>query len=526
MAETKSRCASDPDRPALPDSFYDPKPVKHGTVRASKMGKRRAWVLFWIHVAVFLHILHWKLRGETLSPLEPSEAMFTLARGTVNAGAILFLLSIVSVLIVGRFFCGWACHLVAVQDLCAWLLKKVGIRPRPLRSRLLMFVPILAALAMFGMPLLVRFWYDLGLPDWLPGLETSEFWETFPGPWLATTTFVVCGFVMVYLLGAKGFCTYACPYGGIFGVVDRFSPARIRVTDACKGCGHCTATCTSNVQVAYEVARYRAVVDPGCMKCLDCVSVCPEDALYFGFGRPALGARLKKKHRQRLFDFSLGEELALAGVSVLALSAMTGFPEGFFPWAGKLYGVMPLLLSLGIAVLAAFTTVFLVRTIRRSELSLASLSLKLDGRLTHTGRAFLITGSVFLLFIAHSGWVQYHMFRGDHRFRQVDVAALAFRQDRSVPLDEEIRADIDSARRHFSRAGDIGLVDDFRVPARLGGLALRRGRSRRGDRLFPARGRHGTRARRHAFRSRPGLCCGGKAAPVHRRREGSGTARR
>ena len=33
------------------------------------------------------------------------------------------------------------------------------------------------------------------------------------------------------------------------------------------------------------------VVDPGCMKCMDCVSVCPNDALYFGFGPLPIGLK-------------------------------------------------------------------------------------------------------------------------------------------------------------------------------------------------------------------------------------------
>src|SRR5262249_34687138 len=119
-------------------------------------------------------------------------------------------------------------------------------------------------------------------------LTTTTFWATFPGWVMTIATFAVCGFAIVWFLGAKGFCTYGCPYGAIFGVVDQLAPVRIRVTDACEGCGHCTAVCSSNVRVHQEVRDFGAVVDPGCMKCLDCVSVCPKDALYVGIGRPAL----------------------------------------------------------------------------------------------------------------------------------------------------------------------------------------------------------------------------------------------
>ena len=47
----------------------------------------------------------------------------------------------------------------------------------------------------------------------------------------------------------------------------------------------------ANVQVHAEVAAYGMVVDPGCMKHMDCISVCPNDALYFGFGKPAVAVK-------------------------------------------------------------------------------------------------------------------------------------------------------------------------------------------------------------------------------------------
>jgi tetratricopeptide (TPR) repeat protein len=51
--------------------------------------------------------------------------------------------------------------------------------------------------------------------------------------------------------------------------------------------------CSSNVQVHREVRDYKMVVDAGCMKCLDCVSVCPTNALYVGFGAPAIAVRAR-----------------------------------------------------------------------------------------------------------------------------------------------------------------------------------------------------------------------------------------
>ena len=123
-----------------------------GAVRPSRMSRRRAVSLVLVHVVMIAHVLHWLLTGRTLSPIEPSEAMYTLNNGEMNAGFIFFALALAGTLIAGRFVCGWGCHLVAYQDLCAWLLKKCGIKPKPLRSRLLLLAPLALAIYMFIWP--------------------------------------------------------------------------------------------------------------------------------------------------------------------------------------------------------------------------------------------------------------------------------------------------------------------------------------------------------------------------------------
>ncbi|MEQ1892449.1 MAG: 4Fe-4S binding protein, partial [Planctomycetota bacterium] len=213
-----------------------------GPVRPSSRAWKRALVLLLVHALIAAHLVHWRMSGRTLTPLEPSEAGETLLTGAINAGFVFFVLLILSTLVFGRFFCGWACHVVAYQDACAWLLAKIGLKPRPIRARLLALVPFLVAAEMFVLPSVVRGQF---FPELSWHLTTDSFWERFPGFWIGALTFLVAGALVVWFFGAKGFCTYGCPYGALFGVADRVAPGRIRVTDACEGCGHCTAVCTS-----------------------------------------------------------------------------------------------------------------------------------------------------------------------------------------------------------------------------------------------------------------------------------------
>jgi polyferredoxin len=128
-------------------------------IRKSKTGRWRAAALILLNLFMIAHIIQWRLMGRTVSPIEPSETMYTLQNGFVNAGFIFFSLAILATLIFGRFVCGWGCHILALQDLCGWLLKKMGLHPKPFRSRLLVYVPLGAALYMFVWPVVYRlFW--------------------------------------------------------------------------------------------------------------------------------------------------------------------------------------------------------------------------------------------------------------------------------------------------------------------------------------------------------------------------------
>lgn len=451
--------------PQLPPS----RPASGSRVRPSKMGKWRALVLLLVHVLIGLHIAHWLIAGETITPVEPSEAMAFSQHSVINAGLIFFAVMILLTAVFGRFFCGWACHLLALQDLCRHWMLKLGITPRPLRSRTLMWVPALAFFYMFLWPLLWRWWMGDSLAVREVELSTAHFWATFPGWVIGGLTFLICGFACVYFLGAKGFCTYACPYGAIFSAVDRVAPLRIRVTDACSSCGHCTAVCSSNVRVHEEVRDWGMVVSPGCMKCQDCVSVCPTGALYYGSGPIALLAKPRVAQPARARPaFSWSEELLL--VVVFA---------GSFLIVRGLYGVVPFLMSLGVAGVMAFLALTSWRLWREPVVERPGLRLKRAGKLVPQGKLFVVLMLALLVFFAHSAVLRTQTWLGDSAFAQIDGLrrVLLSSPGQAVQLPAWAQEPVARSTYWQQRVRDLGLFPTLGNAGRLAWLHALQGQS-------------------------------------------------
>jgi tetratricopeptide (TPR) repeat protein/ferredoxin len=435
----------------IPGSTRKSFSIQKNGIRKSKTGRWRALALILLQLGMIGHIIQWRVTGRTVSPIEPSEAMHTLQEGAVNAGFIFFSVAILATLIFGRFVCGWGCHILALQDFCGWMLKKIGITPKPFRSRLLIYVPLIAALYMFVWPTAYKFFFSAEpgplIPKFTNHLVTDNFWATFPSVAVAIPFLFICGFVTVWFLGQKGFCTYACPYGGFFSLADKLSPWKIRVTDACNQCGHCTATCTSNVLVHAEVKAYKMVVDPGCMKCMDCISVCPNDALYYGFGKPTV-AVAKSSAIPRNYSLTWPEEI-LGSLVFL----------GSFLGVRAVYGLVPFLMALGCAAVTTFLFLKTWRLLKANDVFFHRFNLKFGGKLQTAGWAFLAFSVLWISLNAHSGWIRYHEYKGDRAFQKLQIPdELALAQTNPDPWLSPIdRKSVLEGEKHYQRASNFGL---------------------------------------------------------------------
>lgn len=442
------------------------------TIRPSRNGWKRAIVLGIVQLLIIAHVIQWWIQGTTLAPIEPSEAMETLKHGVVTVGFIFFALALASTAVLGRWFCGWGCHVVMLQDLCGWMMRKLGVRPKPFRSRLLVYLPLALALYMFAWPVVYRLAVapfvepDLRWPGWSIELTTQDFWRTFPGVAVAVPFLLICGFACVYFLGSKGYCTYGCPYGGFFAPLDELAVGRIRVTSDCEQCGHCTAVCTSNVRVHEEVRDYGMVVDPGCMKCMDCVSVCPNDALYYGFGSPALRkdsvargpiAIEPAARPRKVYDLSWGEEISLSILAVVTLLAVRG-----------VYDAVPLLFASGIAGCLTFLAWKSWRLLRDPNVRFHAWQLRLHGRWRSGGVAWLAGTVVALALVAHAGVVNASFALAERADRQVTMPAQAVFGENALEPSPAMAADARRAIERYRRAsvvgdGGIGLLSTWQA---------------------------------------------------------------
>ncbi|MBT5365616.1 MAG: 4Fe-4S binding protein [Phycisphaerae bacterium] len=391
------------------------KQSKHILDRKKKLSRRRALVLLAVNGLFIAHFVQWKMYGKTVSPAELNEAMFTIEQGVITVGAILLVSILISVFFFGRFFCSWGCHIMALQDLSSWVLQKCHIKPISIRSRVLPLVAVVAFVYMFIWPTLLRMYNGV---EWggfkiltdkegLGSFTTEQFTRNLPGIWMTSVTFIVVGFFAVWFLGSRGFCRFVCPYGALFAGIDRVSPAGIQLTGDCDGCGQCTAACTSNIQVHYEIQTHGRVVTPTCMKDLDCVMSCPRDAIKFGYGKLPLKHSFENILRpSRRWPWSWREEV-FAGITCLGVLLITR----------SLYGEVPFLLALTLGVIYAWAVIKTIHLYTKKNVKFNRSQLKLNHSYSLKSAIWSSVFAICTIFLMHSAWIRWHEFNGQVAYR-------------------------------------------------------------------------------------------------------------
>ncbi len=191
------------------------------------------------------------------------------------------------------------------------------------------------------------------------------------------------------------------------------------------------------------------MVDPGCMKCLDCVSVCPTKALSFGFGRATWQESLRRPLKQPRYDLRWSEECLAGAMFLVALYAYRG-----------LYDLVPFLLAVGLAVMTAVLGVAAQRLLRSHEMTLQHHVLRSEeGRLRRSGWMVMTTSALLALFVVHSLFIQASRREGERMLFRAE----AIHEDERSPF-------LEASLAHLTRAERWGLLPVAKLHHQIGSI--------------------------------------------------------
>tara|TARA_Y100000814_G_scaffold283235_1_gene249008 strand:- start:247 stop:1386 length:1140 start_codon:yes stop_codon:yes gene_type:complete len=245
--------------------------------------KLRIFSLIFIHILILLHIFYWG--DQVVGSVDFQEFFHSfLKHGVINAGVLLVLIAFIITLIFGRFFCGWACHFGAVQELSWFILKKMNIKPKTIDSKLVTFLPLLILVHLYIIPNL----FFANNSSWNISIKLNEhsIWAFLPGIVIGSLTFIIDGFLIIYFLGRKGFCRFICPWGAFLKLPNSLALFKVRKTGTCTNCHACNDSCPIGIDVNYEINKHKKVTNTNCTSCMLCISGCPSNALSYAYQNP------------------------------------------------------------------------------------------------------------------------------------------------------------------------------------------------------------------------------------------------
>jgi len=185
-----------------------------------------------------------------------------------------WIILLVSTIICGRSFCGWACPGGLVSE----LFGKISLIRGKMKGTLDKVLSP-GKYIMVGISLVVLFFFNN--PRWAIPIRVGDFFNSVKltfghadNLWIIRTLFILSGLALAVLIPAF-WCRYLCPTGGILEVFSKFSLVRYFKTEDCDDCEKCPEVC------ALETRPLEA----NCTNCGACDTICPVDAIKVGWAR-------------------------------------------------------------------------------------------------------------------------------------------------------------------------------------------------------------------------------------------------
>jgi polyferredoxin len=295
--------------------------------------------------------LHGILPPDAFFKIDPLIAIFTsISERMILPGIWLAGVMLILTLVLGRFFCGWACPLGALIDLCGNIRrKKINLseaKNKKLHSVKYYILAVIALFSFFGIQIAwvadptviaARFVSLNFIPFVTSGLDKAfiflikhlnfygpvyDFYRSLKFSFLGIHTYyfshswiIFAFFVFICALSAairRLWCRAICPLGGLYALVARFSMLSREVKE-CTGCLRCKNYCRM-AAIKSDLSYFKGE----CILCMDCIYDCPARATGFTwhFPKKDSGGKVGGLSRRDFIFLMLASFLSLGFINV------------------------------------------------------------------------------------------------------------------------------------------------------------------------------------------------------------------
>ncbi len=175
---------------------------------------------------------------------------------------LFFALGLVTSILLGRFYCGWACPISALMRPINWVYKKLNF------NRLK--TPEFIKKGWFRWILLLLF---------LVFMVGSKIFNIKFNLILYLTFF---GVLVSLLFEEELFHKNICPYGTLFSQFTKPAKFSMKILeDKCISCGRCEQVCPNN-SISILANNKRTINNGGCLLCFKCQGACSVAAITYG----------------------------------------------------------------------------------------------------------------------------------------------------------------------------------------------------------------------------------------------------